>query len=104
MTQETRIQQAIQREASRLGCRLFRNNIGIARYDRVHAVRYGLCPGSSDLIGWTASGQFLAVEVKSKRGRASKKQLAFIAAVTKAGGIAGVCKSIVDFRRLVGAD
>ena len=65
-------------------------------------MRYGLCKGSSDLIGWTQSGQFLAVEVKGPRGRATVEQLAFVEAVVRAGGVAGICRSVDEFRELVG--
>ena len=34
------------------GIRVFRNNVGLARFPDGSTVRYGLCPGSADLIGW----------------------------------------------------
>ena len=63
--------------------------------------RYGLAVGSSDLIGWTATGRFLAVEVKSAKGKATPEQLAFIEAVRAAGGVAGVVRSVDDLRELL---
>lgn len=68
-------------------------------------VRFGLAPGSSDLIGWESVvvtpemvgkrlAVFKAVEVKRpKGGRFEKGQADFLTAVTQAGGIAGVCRS-----------
>ena len=47
---ETTLMQRIMLAASKLpGVRLFRNNTG---FDSAAKVRYGLCVGSSDLIGW----------------------------------------------------
>ena len=92
--------------ATRLGARLFRNHVGMARHrdERTGAERvakFGLCPDSSDLIGWTpvvitsdmvgrTVAVFTAIEVKDKKGKASAGQENFIKAVTAAGGIAGV--------------
>jgi hypothetical protein len=53
----------------------------------------GLAVGSSDLIGLTSTGQFFAIEVKTKTGRASKEQLAFIEAVRANGGLAGIART-----------
>lgn len=79
---------------SRAGARVFRNNVGLARY-KTHVVRYGLAPGSADLIGWTADGRFLALEVKTARGRLTPEQRAFLDAVNRAGGI-GACVRSAD--------
>lgn len=72
----------------------------------------GLCEGSSDLIGWRTVevtpkmvGQrlavFAAVEVKSERGRPTTQQKAFITAVSRAGGIAGVARSVEDAEKML---
>lgn len=77
-----------------LGIRLFRNNVGMLEDRNGQKVKYGLCKGSSDLIGWaTPSGKFVAVEVKTPIGRATPEQQAFIDAVNKAGGIAFIARS-----------
>jgi hypothetical protein len=68
------------------------------------AVTFGLCPGSSDIIGWRSklvtpdmvgkrAAVFTAVEVKTPTGRASLGQEKFIAAVGRGGGIAGIARS-----------
>jgi hypothetical protein len=82
-----------------LGVRLFRNNTGMLRDVRGIPVRFGLCVGSSDLIGWTPciiAGQptavFTAIEVKD-RGKPTDEQTKFILAVRAAGGIAGVARN-----------
>lgn len=90
---------------------VFRNNVGLAVYPDGTRVRYGLAPGSSDLIGWRSVeitpemvGQrvavFVAVEVKTATGRATPQQLNFIAQVQQAGGIAAIVRSAEEARGL----
>jgi hypothetical protein len=50
--------------ASERGHRLFRNNVGVAKYGKT-TVPYGLGVGSPDLVGWTSKGEFVAIEVKA---------------------------------------
>ena len=97
----------IQVEASRHGVRLFRNNVGTLKDALGNYVKYGLCVGSSDLVGWAhrhvdgaAVAVFVAVEVKSEKGRITEEQLNFIEAVKKAGGLAGVARSVEDAIRI----
>lgn len=78
------------------GARVFRNNVGLFRTDRGTKIRTGLCVGSSDLIGWTSDGRFLAVEVKQLGRSPTPEQAAFLAAVNKAGGIGFVAYGPVD--------
>lgn len=63
----------------------------------------GLPTGFPDLFGMTFDGRFLAIEVKTARvkgktkaGKVSEDQSSFIAAVLRAGGRAGVARSVVD--------
>jgi hypothetical protein len=93
---ETSIQREIQLFASKLGCRLFRNNVGMAR-NNGQVIRYGLCNGSSDLVGLAPDGRFLAVEVKTAKGRVSKAQQSFIDMVNDMGGIGMVARSVEEF-------
>jgi hypothetical protein len=65
-------------------------------------VRYGLCKGSSDLIGLVRGGRFVAIEFKSDRGRPTAEQLRFIELVQAFGGLAGVSRSVGDSRRILG--
>lgn len=91
---------------SRAGARVFRNNVGLARYRKggqETVVRYGLAPGSSDLIGWTADGRFLALEVKTPKGRLSDTQAAFLDAVNRAGGIGACVRTPEEALRAIGA-
>lgn len=78
---------------SSAGCMVWRNNTGVLPDKTGRPIRFGLCVGSSDIIGICADGRFLAVECKSKTGRATEKQLTFIRNVIRMGGRAGVARS-----------
>ena len=59
----------------------------------------GLCVGSSDLIGYRqvdGLAQFVALEVKSATGRATKEQSQFLEHIQVAGGLAGIARSVDD--------
>ena len=59
----------------------------------------GLCVGSSDLIGYRRVGdlaQFVALEVKSERGRPTPEQTRFLDHISSAGGCAAVIRSVED--------
>ena len=56
----------------------------------------GLPRGFGDLFGLTFDGRFLRIEVKTAKGRVSKEQAALIAAVRRAGGRAGVARSVEE--------
>jgi hypothetical protein len=104
---------AVQKRATELGLRLWRNNIGSYKLPNGAWLTYGLQnPGGSDLIGFTRKtitqdmvGQqiavFTAVEVKTKTGTTSDAQSQFINFVVGMGGIAGVCRSREELDGLV---
>lgn len=94
---ERNIQALILMALSEAGCVVWRQDTG-AYVDpkSKRLIRYGLCKGSSDIIGMTPTGQFLAVEVKTATGRIRPEQETFIAAVRRAGGRAGVARSVED--------
>lgn len=52
--------------------------------------------GVPDIVGVTPTGRFLAIEVKTKTGRVSKEQKAFIERIESQGGIAFVARDIQD--------
>jgi hypothetical protein len=75
--------------ATKAGARVWRNNVGLLYAPDGRPLRVGLCPGSADLIGLTASGRFLAVECKrSKGGRVSAEQRRWLDLVASMGGVA----------------
>lgn len=121
----------LQIAASKIGARLFRQQVGMAwigaavKIDRtmLYPVRKGDVviksarpfhagvPGMSDLGGWLPTeitpdmvGMVVAlyaqVEVK-ENGRPSKEQIAWIDAVKKAGGIAGIARSEDDLTQIL---
>ena len=95
-TAESNISNAIMIALSDAGCLVFRNNVGVLKDANGRPIRYGLGTGSSDIIGLCADGTFLAVEVKTATGRVSPAQTAFIAAVRRRGGRAGVARCPAD--------
>ena len=108
---EQALQQRILLALGRGAARLWRNNTGALRDANGQLIRFGLCPGSADLIGYTTVevtpdmvGQrvalFTAVEVKSATGRPTAQQLAFLEHVRQAGGRAGIARSIDDAHRI----
>lgn len=108
-TIQSKIRLAIAKHAT-----LHRNNVGAMKTADGRFVRFGVCnPGGSDLIGWrsvkiTADmvgktvAQFVAIECKSATGKVSDDQMRFIAAVKKAGGVAGVTRSDIEALALLG--
>jgi hypothetical protein len=102
---EQQIQQQIRLALSRGDTRLWRNNTGTLLDRQGRPVQFGLCKGSSDLIGLRSVtigpehvGQtmavFCAVEVKSATGRLTAEQAAFIEQVQAMGGLAGVARTV----------
>ena len=113
MANEQTIQQRIRLACSRGAVRLWRNNTGRIVGQDGRMVTFGLCPGSSDLIGYRSVtigpehvGQtlavFAAVEVKAPTGRPTPEQTAFVEHVRAAGGLAGIARTIDDAVRILG--
>lgn len=114
MNPETKLQNLILIELSKAGCTVWRVETAGAWVGRqIHKegstvtlanarmFTTGLTKGGSDIIGIAPDGCFLAIEVKTARGRVSKEQQTFIDAVNKAGGIAGVARSVEDALELI---
>lgn len=116
---ETELYTEILTEYSRGNTRLFRINAGMAYQGRVIERTPGrliLAPwypirlaaeGVSDLIGWTTvavagdgglerAALFVACEVKFGRRKPTPEQESFIATVQRAGGRAGVARSVEE--------
>lgn len=98
---ETDIMRSCMLALSGAGCLIFRNNVGTLKNQAGIPIKFGLCVGSSDLIGIAPSGQFLAIEVKTTTGRIRPEQTRFIEAIRAKNGIAGIARSPADALRLL---
>lgn len=118
MGQETSLMKKQMIALSSLGdVTVFRNNVGTGWQGKVlkhdsgmiilqnpRIVHFGLCEGSSDIIGLKRVvitedmvgkevAIFVAIESKTKTGKVSPEQENFINFVNKSGGIAGIARS-----------
>jgi hypothetical protein len=105
---ETTILQRIRLALGRVpGLRLFRQNVGALKDEHGRIVRFGLHPGSADLIGWRSVeitpdmvgrrvAVFTSIEVKTPTGRLRPDQANWQAQVEEAGGIAIIARSESD--------
>lgn len=105
---EANIQNEILISLSSAGCLVWRQDTGAYKDPKSgRLIRYGLCKGSSDVIGaipveitQDMVGKKVAIfgawEVKTATGRVRPEQETFIAAVKRAGGRAGVARSVSD--------
>lgn len=109
---EQELQQRIRLDLGRGPIRLWRNNTGTLLDRQGRPVQFGLCKGSSDLIGLRQVtigpehvGQtlavFCAIEVKSAKGRPTPEQQAFIETVRRLGGLAGIARSVDEARAVL---
>ncbi len=93
---------------------LWRNGVGFAEHydEATHETRrqrFGLARGSSDLVGLvriappirTPVGRFLALELKTERGRESPAQKQWASLVRSMGGVAEVVRSVEEARDVV---
>lgn len=111
---ETHLQQQIRLAlGTRPDLRLYRNNCGSLPDPRTgRPVQFGLARGSADLIGWRTItitpdmvgrqvAVFTSIEVKTPTGRVRPEQAAWLSAVTGAGGIAGIARSVADASQII---
>jgi hypothetical protein len=103
MKSETALQNEIRLELGKLkNIRMFRNNVGM-----INGVQFGLCVGSSDLIGFQSVtitpemvGQkiavFIALEIKTEKGKVSPAQTKFCEMVARFGGKSAIVRSVDD--------
>jgi len=98
-TKESAILKIARLIATKLGIITFRNNVGKTKTQDGRFINFGLCKGSSDLIGWktvqineTMIGKtvavFVAIECKREGGVYTPEQITFLNNVGRAGGIA----------------
>ena len=78
------------------GCVAWRNNTGQLPDKNGRPIKFGLCVGSSDIIGIAPDGVFVAVECKTAVGQPTDAQLRFIKAVIAKGGRAGIARNSSD--------
>ena len=114
LSNEAYVQNKIRLAVGSGNVRLFRNNTGALLDMQGRLVKFGLCKGSSDLIGFRSItitpdmvGQkiavFSAIEVKDK-GKATVEQKNFINIINNAGGYAGVAKNVNDAKKILYMD
>ena len=114
LSNEAYVQNKIRLAVASGDVRLFRNNTGALLDMQGRLVKFGLCKGSSDLIGFRSItitpdmvGQkiavFSAIEVKDK-GKATVDQKNFINIINNAGGYAGVAKNVNDAKKILYMD
>lgn len=109
----------IQLLMSKIGGRMFRNNVGLAWQGEVHKlkngdiliknprpVKYGLCVGSGDLIGFVpvkinhshlnkTLAVFASIEVKTGNLKPTKEQINFYNMIQSQGGISVITNKIL---------
>jgi len=101
---EAAVLAAVRIALSKAGVTIWRNQTGAFRNRDDQLVRFGLCKGSSDLIGFrsvlvtpemvgTRVAVFVACEVKAPDGRATLEQTNFLRTILDAGGIAMLVRS-----------
>jgi hypothetical protein len=128
LRQETKLLNNIRLKHSHGTTRLFRNTVGAGYVGqaffmqdgsvvipRPARVTFGLGPGTSDLIGWCEHvitpedvgarvAQFVAIECKSKSGRANKQQKAFLELAWDHGALAGIARSLEDVEQILNGE
>ena len=99
---ETNILKEVMIEASKLGLVCFRNNTGVLMDKTGRPVHFGLCKGSSDLIGWIRdTGQFVAIECKAGNAKPRPEQQLFLDMVAKSGGFSCVINDAKKLKSLL---
>ena len=105
---ESKIQHAILHALNRRSdVRVFRNNVGTAVTQDGRFIRFGLQPGSADLIGWKSVvitnedvgkklAVFVSVEIKKPGGRVRPEQENWMRNVIQAGGLAIISRDPSD--------
>lgn len=71
----------------------WRNNTGAMKTEGGHFFRFGEV-GSPDVLGILQGGRFVALEVKTAKGKTSESQGAWLSRALSLGAIAGVVRSI----------
>ena len=85
--------------SNKLG-RFWKNQTGAVKTIKDHFQRYGL-KGSSDILGLSHLGQFVAVEIKTGTGRQSGDQKNFQRMVESNGGLYFIVREEVDIQKII---
>lgn len=115
MNEETKLMRLIMVALTQADCLVFRNETSGAYVGKVihkdarivtlanaQLLTFGLCVGSSDIVGiHKPTGRFLAVEVKTEKGKPTNEQINFIEQVRAANGIAGIARSVKEALELL---
>jgi hypothetical protein len=80
--------------------KFWRNNTGATKTETGGFVRFGAL-GSPDILGILQGGRFVALEVKTAKGRTSPAQESWLAEALQLGAVAGVARSIDDAFALI---
>lgn len=97
---ETNILKECLMALSKAGVMAWRQNTGALKDSNGRLVQYGLCKGSSDIIGIGSDGVFIAIEVKALGGKIRPEQQTFIDNIRRMGGRAGVARSADEAVRI----
>lgn len=97
---EGQIVNEIRLALSRVGCITWRNHTGAVNVGG-RWQRFGLAPGMPDIIG-IYNGKFVAIEVKTPRGRPTEEQNQWIYLIQKNQGLAGIARNVSDALRIIG--
>jgi hypothetical protein len=76
---------------------LWRNHVGSAQVRGVWQ-RFGLAPGSADLVGVGPGGRFFALEIKAPSGREREDQTLWANLVRSKGGFVATVRSVAEAR------
>ncbi|MBC6360557.1 VRR-NUC domain-containing protein [Lactobacillus apis] len=99
---EHEIQKQIMRELSMHHCTVFRANVGKVQMQNGRWFDTGLPVGFPDLVGYRWSdNKIFFVEVKTKTGRLSPKQIIFHQHLMETNVIHGVARSVKDALMIV---
>lgn len=92
---ETKVSDAIRLELCKLGCKVFRSQVGLFYTQYGDLIHIGV-KGESDLRGHRADGKAFYLECKTPIGKASEEQKKFIKAMQDSNALAGFAHSVEE--------
>lgn len=97
---ETKVSDAIRLELCKLGCKVFRSQVGLFYTQYGDLIHIGV-KGESDLRGHRADGKAFYLECKTPIGKASEEQKKFIKAMQDSNALAGFAHSVEEAINIV---